>query len=70
MKKLFDERPENPIEIFENISRQVKAEQFTSDKDRIIDEYVPSLQYHLAQEQKSLFSKVSEQEQEMVNIFS
>lgn len=65
LKKLFDERPENPIEIFENISRQVKAEQFTSDKDRIIDEYVPSLQYHLAQEQKSLFSKVSEQEQEM-----
>lgn len=69
MTKVFDERPENVVDIFEDVSRKVKQETFVSAADTIRDEFEPSTEFNLAEIQKPLFDKSAEQDAEMVTSF-
>ena len=69
LTKVFDERPENVVDIFEDVSRKVKQETFVSSADTIRDEFEPSTEFNLAEIQKPLFDKGAEQDAEMVIVF-
>jgi len=65
LTKVFDERPENVVDIFEDVSRKVKQETFVSAADTIRDEFEVSTEFNLAEIQKPLFDKSAEQDAEM-----
>ncbi|XP_041035420.1 radial spoke head protein 4 homolog A [Carcharodon carcharias] len=63
MTKLLDERPNNAVDIIEDISRKVKRTQFQKKMDTLRDEYEISMAFTLAEIQKSLFAKGIETEE-------
>ncbi|GCB80411.1 radial spoke head protein 4 homolog A [Scyliorhinus torazame] len=63
MTKLLDERPNNAVDIIEDISKKVKRTQFDKKMDTLHDEYESSKAYSLAELQKSLFAKTVEAEE-------
>ncbi|XP_054846182.1 radial spoke head protein 6 homolog A-like isoform X2 [Eublepharis macularius] len=57
LAKILDERPENPADIIENISRDVKWARFQKKMDTLRDEYEKFPTYELAEMYKNLFQK-------------
>ena len=66
LTKVLDERPENVVDVFEDISKKVKREKFVSTVDTVRDEFEPTSEFHLAELQKPLFEKSGEGEGEPV----
>ena len=54
--KILDERPDNVIDIFEDVSKDAKRTKFTSDVDTVQDKVDRSTEVALAQIQRKLFS--------------
>lgn len=54
--KILDERPDNVVDIFEDISKDCKRTKFTSDVDTIQDKVDRSTEVALAQIQRKLFT--------------
>lgn len=65
LTKVLDEQPRNAVDIFENISRQVKRETLNAKTDSVLDEYVPTKEFELAQTQKQLFDKSGDADADM-----
>uniref|UniRef100_UPI00398E6A2D radial spoke head protein 6 homolog A n=1 Tax=Pristiophorus japonicus TaxID=55135 RepID=UPI00398E6A2D len=63
LTKLLDERPNNAVDIFEDLSRRVKLKQFHKKMDTLRDEYESSMAYSLAEMQKSLFTQAAKDEE-------
>ncbi|XP_072405444.1 radial spoke head protein 4 homolog A [Chiloscyllium punctatum] len=63
LTKVLDERPDNAVDIIEDISKKVKRSQFSKKMDTLRDEYENSMAYGLAEVQKSLFVKTVETEE-------
>ncbi|CAH1791393.1 unnamed protein product [Owenia fusiformis] len=57
LTKVLDERPENSIDIFEDLSKEQKKEKFTSDVDTVQDKLDQTTEVALAKIQTKLFSK-------------
>ncbi|CAG5127423.1 unnamed protein product [Candidula unifasciata] len=64
--KILDERPDNVIDIFEDISKDEKRTKFTSNYDTIQDKVDRSTEVALAQIQRKLFTKASDDGEEEV----
>lgn len=58
--KILDERPDNVVDIFEDVSKDAKRTKFTSDVDTVQDKVDRSTEVALAQVQRKLFTKGSE----------
>ena len=56
LTKVLDERPENVIDIFEDISKKEKKEKFTSNVDTVQNKIDKSTEVALAEIQVKLFS--------------
>ena len=54
--KILDERPDNVIDIFEDVSKDAKRTKFTSDVDTVQDKVDRSTEVAIAQIQRKLFS--------------
>jgi len=65
LTKVLDERPENAVDVIENISKTVKRETFNSKADSKLDQYVPTKEFELAEVQKTLFNKGGDEDAEM-----
>lgn len=61
LTKVLNERPENVVDVFEDISKDVKRSGFTSQTDTILDKVDKSTEVILAQVQKPLFEKNQEE---------
>ncbi|XP_053114101.1 radial spoke head protein 6 homolog A-like isoform X2 [Hemicordylus capensis] len=59
LTKILDERPENPADIIENISKDVKCARFQKKLDTLRDEYEKHPTFELAEMYKTLFQKTS-----------
>ncbi|XP_033016481.1 radial spoke head protein 6 homolog A-like [Lacerta agilis] len=57
LAKILDERPENPADIIENISKEVKCARFQKKLDTLRDEYEKHPTFELAEIYKALFQK-------------
>lgn len=57
MTKILDERPENPCDIIENISKDVKCARFQKKLDTLRDEYEKLPTFEMAEIYKTLFQK-------------
>lgn len=57
LAKILEERPENPADIIENISKDVKCARFQKKMDTLRDEYEKLPTYDLAEMFKNLFQK-------------
>lgn len=57
LSKILDERPENPVDIIENISKDVKCARFQKKLDTLRDEYEKHPTFELAEMYKTLFQK-------------
>lgn len=55
LTKIFDERPENAVDIIENISRDVKMVHFSKKLDTLHNENEMLSTYEIAEKQKALF---------------
>ncbi|XP_016054217.1 PREDICTED: radial spoke head protein 4 homolog A isoform X1 [Miniopterus natalensis] len=55
LTKIFDERPENAVDIIENISRDVKMVHFSKKLDTLHNENEMLSTYEIAEKQKTLF---------------
>jgi len=55
--KILDERPDNVVDIFEDVSKDAKRTKFTSDVDTVQDKVDRSTEVALAQVQRKLFTK-------------
>jgi len=58
--KILDERPDNVVDIFEDVSKDAKRTKFTSDVDTVQDKVDRSTEVALAQVQRKLFTKGGE----------
>ena len=56
LTRVLDERPDNVIDVFEDISKDAKREKFTSNVDTVQDKIDKSTEVALALIQKKLFS--------------
>lgn len=56
LSRVLDERPENVIDVFEDISKDAKKSKFTSNVDTVQDKVDTSTEVALAQIQTKLFS--------------
>ena len=54
--KILDERPDNVVDIFEDVSKDAKRTKFTSDVDTVQDKVDRSTEVALAQVQRKLFT--------------
>ena len=54
--KILDERPDNVVDIFEDISKDSKRTKFTSDANTVQDKVDRSTEVALAQVQRKLFT--------------
>ena len=52
----MDERPDNVVDIFEDVSKDAKRTKFTSDVDTVQDKVDRSTEVALAQVQRKLFT--------------
>uniref|UniRef100_A0A8V0YSE6 Radial spoke head component 4A n=1 Tax=Gallus gallus TaxID=9031 RepID=A0A8V0YSE6_CHICK len=57
LTKILDERPANPVDIFENISKDVKAAQFQKKMDTLRDEHEILPSFESAEIRRNLFFK-------------
>lgn len=57
LSKILDERPENPADIIENISKDMKCARFQKKLDTLRDEYERHPSYELAEMFKTLFQR-------------
>ncbi|XP_062991370.1 radial spoke head protein 6 homolog A-like [Elgaria multicarinata webbii] len=57
LSKILDERPKNPADIIENISKDVKCARFQKKLDTLRDEYEKHPTFELAEMYKTLFQK-------------
>ncbi|KAL8206875.1 UNVERIFIED_CONTAM: Radial spoke head protein 4 A, partial [Gekko kuhli] len=57
LAKILEERPENPADIIENISKDIKCARFQKKMDTLRDEYEKLPTYELAEMYKTLFQK-------------
>ncbi|XP_066488556.1 radial spoke head protein 6 homolog A-like [Tiliqua scincoides] len=57
LTKILDERPENPADIIENISKDVKCARFQKKLDTLRDEYEKHPTFEMAEMYKTLFQK-------------
>ncbi|KAH0615889.1 hypothetical protein JD844_026492 [Phrynosoma platyrhinos] len=57
LAKILDERPENPADIIENISKDVKCARFQKKLNTLRDEYEKHPTFELAEMYKTLFQK-------------
>ncbi|MGH0141878.1 UNVERIFIED_CONTAM: hypothetical protein FKN15_004051 [Acipenser sinensis] len=57
LNKVLDERPENVVDMFEDLSKDIKRSQFSKKMDTLRDEPESSAAFDLAEIQKVLFSK-------------
>ncbi|XP_076442050.1 radial spoke head protein 4 homolog A-like [Babylonia areolata] len=64
LTRVLDERPDNVVDIFEDVSKDVKRSKFTSDVDTVQNKLDKSTEVALAQIQKKLFSKGEGDEEE------
>ena len=55
LTRVLDERPDNVVDIFEDVSKDTKRSKFTSDTDTVQDKVDKSTEVALAQIQKKLF---------------
>uniref|UniRef100_F6Z8X8 Radial spoke head component 4A n=1 Tax=Monodelphis domestica TaxID=13616 RepID=F6Z8X8_MONDO len=55
LTRILDERPENVVDIIENISQDVKMAHFNKKLDTLQDEHEVPLAYEIAEKQKTLF---------------
>lgn len=60
LTKVLDERPENVVDVFEDISKDVKKTKFTSTVDTILDKVDKTTEVQLAESQKALFERNQE----------
>ena len=56
LTRVLDERPDNVVDIFEDVSKDTKRSKFTSNVDTVQDKIDKSTEVALAQIQKKLFS--------------
>ena len=56
LTKILDERPENVVDVFEDVSKEEKRAKFTSDVDTVQDKLDKSTEVALAEVQEKLFS--------------
>jgi len=56
LTKVLDDRPNNAVDIIEDISREAKQTKFTSHVDTILDKVDPSAEVALAEIQMKLFT--------------
>ena len=56
LTKVLDERPENVVDIFEDVSKEEKKAKFTSNVDTVQDKIDKSTEVALAEIQEKLFS--------------
>ncbi|XP_055519725.1 radial spoke head protein 6 homolog A isoform X1 [Leucoraja erinacea] len=63
MTKVLDERPIDAVDIIEDISKKIKKSRFTKKIDTLRDEYETSMAHSLAEVQKTLFIKATEEEE-------
>ncbi|MGH0168688.1 UNVERIFIED_CONTAM: hypothetical protein FKN15_055120 [Acipenser sinensis] len=71
LNKVLDERPENVVDMFEDLSKDIKRSQFSKKMDTLCDEPESSTAFDLADTRKVLFSKggaegLEGQEEELV----
>lgn len=64
LTKILDERPENVVDVFEDVSKDAKKEKFTSDTDTVQDRADKTTEVALAEIQEKLFSKGEGEEDE------
>jgi len=57
LSKILDERPENSVDVFEDISKDEKRAKFTSDVDTVQDKAEKSTEVALAEIQEKLFKR-------------
>ncbi|OXB77551.1 UNVERIFIED_CONTAM: hypothetical protein H355_015843 [Colinus virginianus] len=68
LTKILDEQPTNPVDIFENISKDVKAAQFQKKMDTLRDEHEVLPSFDSAEMRRNLFLKTDggdEEQEEM-----
>ena len=58
LTKVLDERPENVVDVFEDISKKEKKEKFTSNVDTVQNKIDKSTEVALAEIQEKLFSVI------------
>lgn len=56
LTKVLDERPNNVVDIFEDVSKDSKRSKFTSDVDTVRDKLDQSTEVALAKVQEKLFA--------------
>jgi len=56
LTKVLDDRPDNAVDIIEDISREAKETKFTSQVDTVLDKADPSAEVALAEIQMKLFT--------------
>ena len=61
LTKVLDERPENVVDVFEDISKEEKKSKFASNVDTVQDKIDKSTEVALAEIQEKLFSVSSYQ---------
>lgn len=65
LTRVLDERPDNCVDVFEDVSKDAKKSKFTSDVDTVQDNIDKSTEVALAQIQKKLFLKGDGEEEEI-----
>ncbi|XP_072031441.1 radial spoke head protein 4 homolog A-like isoform X2 [Amphiura filiformis] len=60
LTKVLDERPENVVDVFEDISKDVKRSKFTSNVDTLLDKVDKTTEVQLAESQRALFERTQE----------
>ncbi|XP_063958818.1 radial spoke head protein 4 homolog A-like [Lytechinus pictus] len=61
LTKVLDERPENVVDVFEDISKNVKKSKFTSTSDTILDKVDKTAEVQLGETQRILFERNQEE---------
>lgn len=65
LTRVLDERPDNVVDVFEDVSKDAKKAKFTSDVDTVQDKIDKSTEVALAQIQRKLFAKGEGEEEEV-----
>ena len=55
LTRVLDQRPDNAVDIIEDISREAKQTKFTSNVDTVLDKFDQSTEVALAEIQMKLF---------------
>lgn len=73
LTKILDEQPTDPVDILENISKDLKAAQFQKKMDTLRDEHEILPSFESAEMRRNLFLKSDggdeEREEELVSVY-